>query len=153
MTPEPPPLETIQSDADASASPSQESNSPPVEIGIASPPGAGVPSLDGADAGPPLGPPVGRLPPEVIQHIVRENFGRFRRCYKNGLARDPHLQGQVRVRFVIGRSGAVSMAADDGSDLPDRNVVLCVVRGFGSLAFPQPKDRTVTVIYPIMFKP
>ena len=26
----------------------------------------------------------GRLPPEVIQRIVRQNFGRFRLCYENG---------------------------------------------------------------------
>jgi len=26
----------------------------------------------------------GRLPPEVIQRIVRQNYGRFRLCYENG---------------------------------------------------------------------
>ena len=50
----------------------------------------------------------GRLPPEVIQRIVRQNFGRFRLCYENGLRNNPNLQGRVSVRFVIGRDGAVS---------------------------------------------
>lgn len=95
----------------------------------------------------------GRLPPEVIQRIVRQNFGRFRLCYENGLRTNPNLQGRVAVKFVIDRSGAVSTASDGGSDLPDRGVVGCVVRGFGNLSFPQPEGGIVTVVYPIIFNP
>jgi hypothetical protein len=95
----------------------------------------------------------GRLPPEVIQRIVRQNFGRFRLCYENGMRNNPNLQGRVTVKFVIDRSGAVGMTADGGSDLPDQGVVQCVVRGFGNLSFPQPEGGMVTVVYPIMFNP
>lgn len=95
----------------------------------------------------------GRLPPEVIQRIVRQNFGRFRLCYENGSRSNPGLSGRVSVKFVIDRSGGVSMASDSGSDLPDKGVVQCVVRGFGNLSFPQPEGGLVTVVYPIMFEP
>ncbi len=95
----------------------------------------------------------GRLPPEVIQRIVRQNFGRFRLCYENGLRQNPNLQGRVAVKFVIDRSGAVSTASDGGSDLPDASVVSCVVRGFGNLSFPQPEGGIVTVVYPVIFSP
>jgi hypothetical protein len=95
----------------------------------------------------------GRLPPEVIQRIVRQNFGRFRLCYENGMRNNPNLQGRVSVKFVIDRSGAVAMTADGGSDMPDQGVVQCVVRGFGNLSFPQPEGGMVTVVYPIMFNP
>ncbi|HSO30852.1 MAG TPA: AgmX/PglI C-terminal domain-containing protein [Labilithrix sp.] len=95
----------------------------------------------------------GRLPPEVIQRIVRQNFGRFRLCYENGLRTNPNLQGRVAVKFVIDRAGAVSTASDGGSDLPDQGVVGCVVRGFGNLSFPQPEGGIVTVVYPIIFNP
>ena len=95
----------------------------------------------------------GRLPPEVIQHIVRQSFGRFRLCYENGLRTSPELSGRVTVKFVIDRSGAVSTAADGGSDLPDPKVIDCIVRGFGSLAFPKPEGSIVTVVYPIIFTP
>src|SRR5580692_8135389 len=95
----------------------------------------------------------GRLPPEVIQRIVRQNFGRFRLCYENGLRTNPNLQGRVAIKFVIDRSGAVSTASDGGSDLPDQSVVSCVVRGFGNLSFPQPEGGIVTVVYPIIFNP
>ncbi len=95
----------------------------------------------------------GRLPPEVIQRIVRQNFGRFRLCYENGLRNNPNLQGRVSVRFVIGRDGAVSQVQNGGSDMPDGNVVSCVVRAFYGLSFPQPEGGIVTVTYPIMFSP
>jgi hypothetical protein len=95
----------------------------------------------------------GHLPPEVIQRIVRLNFGRFRLCYENGMRTNPTLQGRVTVKFIIDRSGAVAMTADGGSDLPDQNVVQCVVRGFDNLSFPQPEGGVVTVVYPIMFNP
>jgi hypothetical protein len=95
----------------------------------------------------------GHLPPEVIQRIVHQNFGRFRLCYENGLKGNPTLSGRVAVKFIIDRSGAVSMTADGGSDLPDSKVVECVVRGFGNLSFPQPDSGMVTVVYPIVFSP
>jgi tetratricopeptide (TPR) repeat protein len=95
----------------------------------------------------------GRLPPEVIQRIVRQNFGRFRLCYENGLRNNARLQGRVTTKFVIDRSGAVAMTADGGSDLPDQAVVSCVVRAFGNLSFPQPESGMVTVVYPIAFAP
>ena len=41
----------------------------------------------------------GRLPPEVIQRIVRQNFGRFRLCYEDGLKSNPELAGRVTVKF------------------------------------------------------
>ncbi len=95
----------------------------------------------------------GRLPPEVIQRIVRQNYGRFRMCYEQGLARNPNLEGRVQVRFVIGRDGSVSNVANGGSDLPDSGVVSCVISAYYGLSFPQPEGGIVTVVYPIMFAP
>jgi hypothetical protein len=95
----------------------------------------------------------GRLPPEVIQRIVRQNFGRFRMCYEQGLSRNPNLEGRVGVRFVIGRDGAVSNVGNGGSDLPDGAVVSCVISAFYGLSFPQPEGGIVSVTYPIMFSP
>jgi hypothetical protein len=94
----------------------------------------------------------GRLPPEVIQRIVRSNFGRFRVCYQSALRNNPNLQGRVSVRFVISRSGTVSSVSGSG-DIPDQGVVACVTRAFYSLTFPQPEGGIVTVSYPIVFTP
>lgn len=95
----------------------------------------------------------GKLPPEVIQRIVRQNFGRFRVCYEGGLRGNPSLQGRVSVRFVIGRDGAVSNVSNAGSDLPDPNVIQCVSSAFYGLSFPEPEGGIVSVVYPILFQP
>jgi hypothetical protein len=95
----------------------------------------------------------GRMPPEVIQRIVRQNFGRFRLCYEAGLRKNPRLQGRVTTKFVIDASGSVATATDAGSDLPDPGVVACVVRSFGGLSFPQPEGGTATVTFPVIFSP
>ncbi|WP_437911759.1 AgmX/PglI C-terminal domain-containing protein [Sorangium sp. So ce302] len=95
----------------------------------------------------------GRLPPEVIQRIVRQNFGRFRLCYERGLLRDAGLQGRVTVRFTIDPRGALVNARDGGSDLPDSAAVSCVVRAFRDLTFPAPEGGSVDVVFPIAFAP
>ena len=95
----------------------------------------------------------GRLPAEVIQRVVRQNFGKFRFCYEAGLRENPSLSGRVATRFVIDRNGAVSMSQDGGSDLPNQQVVQCIVRSFQSLSFPEPQGGMVTVTYPITLTP
>lgn len=95
----------------------------------------------------------GTLPADVIQRVVRQNYGRFRMCYENGLRSNPNLAGRVAVRFVISRDGAVTNASNAGSDLPDSSVVGCVVGAYYGLSFPAPKDGIVTVNYPIQFSP
>ena len=132
--------------------------SPPVP-----PPGDVTPrpssNADASDAGtdaatprlPSGGPAHGGLPPLLIQRVIRAGFPKLRTCYEAGLDRTPGLRGRVKVRFVIELSGAVSKVEDYGSDLPDADVVACVVRGFGQLSFPPPDGRKVTVVYPINF--
>jgi len=93
----------------------------------------------------------GRLPPEVVQRIVRLSFGRFRGCYQAALLGHPGLTGRIVVRFVIGRDGSVTSASGD-SDLPAA-VRECVVRGFAALSFPEPEGGLVSVMYPLVFTP
>jgi hypothetical protein len=95
----------------------------------------------------------GHIPAEVIQRVVRQNYGRFRACYENGLRTNPNLTGRVTARFVIGRDGSVTTVANGGSDLPNSSVVSCVVTQFYGLSFPAPDGGVVSVIYPIMFTP
>lgn len=95
----------------------------------------------------------GRLPPEAIQRVVRQNLGRFRACYERGLVRQPSLEGRVVARFLIVRDGSVGFAADGGSSLPDASVSACVVRAFAALSFPEPQGGTVLVEYPLSLSP
>lgn len=93
----------------------------------------------------------GRIPPEVVQRIVRQNSGAQKFCYQNGLRNNPNLQGRVTVRFIISRDGSVSSANNGGSDLPDQTVVQCVIRSFYGMSFPAPENGIVSIIYPIIF--
>ncbi|HEX4334813.1 MAG TPA: AgmX/PglI C-terminal domain-containing protein [Polyangiaceae bacterium] len=95
----------------------------------------------------------GSLPADVIQRVVRQNFGRFRGCYEDGLRTNPNLEGRVTARFVISRDGSVGAVQSGGSDLPDARVVSCVLRAYSSITFPSPKDGIVTVTYPLAFSP
>jgi hypothetical protein len=120
----------------------------------------------------------GRLAPEIIQRIVRDNFAGMRTCYEEGLRRDPTLKGKISTKFVIGLDGTVSSAADvhdappsERPDLPealrdvdgrrqreeprfpDPEVTACVVARFKALKFPQPQGGIVTVVYPVIFQP
>ena len=97
---------------------------------------------------------VGRLPFEVIQRIARQNFGRFRFCYEQGLVKDPKLSGTVATKFVIDGQGAVSSSTRDASTtMSDASVVSCITRAFSSLSFPQPEGGIVVVTYPLVFEP
>ena len=95
----------------------------------------------------------GRLPPEVIQTIVRGRYAKFQSCYEQGLGRDPNLIGRVTVRFVIGRDGQIASIEPVCTSMPDREVVRCITEEYKPLTFPQPEGGIVTVIYPIMFSP
>jgi hypothetical protein len=112
------------------------------------------PTLPESDAAPGGSTQVsGRLPPEVIQRIVRQGFGPMRKCYERGLTKNAKLEGLVKVRFVIGRDGAVAEVAVHESTLPDTKVVECVVKAFWKLSFPQPEGGIVVVMYPVQFSP
>lgn len=95
----------------------------------------------------------GKLPAEVISRIVRQNLGRFRLCYENGLRTSPNLAGVVKVTFTIRADGTVSSTQATG-DLVDSTVRACVARAFTNLSFPTPEGGgVVKVIYPISFSP
>jgi len=96
---------------------------------------------------------LGKLPAEVIQRIVRQNFGRFRLCIEQ--TRNPWWGtfARVAVRFVIDRKGAVSSATVTENTVWDREVGACVARAFRQLQFPQPEGGVVVVSYPILFSP
>lgn len=96
--------------------------------------------------------PASALPKEVIQRIVRQNFGRFRLCYEKALQTNATLEGTVKVKFVIGKDGSVQSASAAG-DLGDKDkeMTKCVERGIVGLSFPQPENTPATVVYTIGF--
>jgi outer membrane biosynthesis protein TonB len=122
-------------------------------------PGVGTGARMRSDAGVPLrllSPSAtknGRLPPEIIQRIVRHHYGAFRTCYEKSLVTSPSLAGRVVVSFTIRTDGTVANAKDAGSRIIQKDVVSCVVDAFAKLVYPQPEGGEVKVVYPIVFAP
>jgi hypothetical protein len=75
----------------------------------------------------------------------------MRACYEKGLKKNPNLEGKITVRFVIAADGTVLIAGSKETDLPDPEVVGCVVRATKDLVFPRPEGGPVEVKYPIVF--
>ena len=95
----------------------------------------------------------GRLPPESVQWIVRQNAGRIRACHEEGLRRrGPTLVGRVATRFVIDRDGSVRDAQNAESEIADDKVVSCITAAFASLRFPPPEGGVVYVVYPFVLR-
>lgn len=93
------------------------------------------------------------LPPEVVQRIVRQNFGRFRHCYEQALKEKPDLTGSVRVTFTIRLDGSTQSPIATSDSLPS-TLTNCVGKAFQGLSFPQPEGKSpVKVEYPISFQP
>jgi hypothetical protein len=98
-------------------------------------------------------PQPGRLPPKLIQSVVRAHYGAFRHCYEAGLGRNPRLAGRIGIRFVIARDGRVSRSSITENTLADCQVAACVRDEFRGMTFPPPEGGIVTVVYPIMLEP
>ncbi len=146
---------------------------PEARVGPIAPPSAGAAPLapeghhagDGATAPTPAPTPPtslvregptrmsARLPVEVVRQVVGRNLARIRRCYDLALAANPTLSGRVIVKLVIGPDGLVARTADGGSDLPDPDVIACVLQVFGTVRFPAPDGGPVNVVYPLVFQP
>ncbi|HEY8040552.1 MAG TPA: DUF2330 domain-containing protein [Polyangiaceae bacterium] len=90
----------------------------------------------------------GPMPLEVIQRIVRQNYGRFRLCYENALRQNPSLKGRVTLSFTVTPAGDVTAVSTAGSDLPDAAAVQCMARGVGNLSFPT-AEKPTKVKYPL----
>lgn len=94
----------------------------------------------------------GGLPPEVVQRVVRRQFGRIRYCYEKGLTNSPTLAGKITTSFTINATGTPE-GISTNSDLSDKEVVSCVNSTFAALSFPKPEGGVVKVTFPISFSP
>lgn len=92
----------------------------------------------------------GPSPAEIKQAIDEKNQD-IRQCYLMGTFKNAQLTGTVSVTFTIDRGGKVSETLDAGSDIPDQEVVSCVLGVFAQLEFPGGASSETEVTYPISF--
>lgn len=97
-------------------------------------------------------PPAGKLPPEVIQRVMRASHGAFRGCFEASLRWNPPPFQRIDVAFTIGRDGSTSRVSAKGS-FPDAVLDRCIADRMKTVVFPQPEGGAVRVRYPIAFAP
>lgn len=94
------------------------------------------------------------LPIEVVQRIVRQNFGRFRLCYEIDLRTNPGVRGKLEILFRIGKDGSVAPGVKGKMTEGTLTTTIdCAARAIASLAFPQPEKGPVDGTYPMTFNP
>jgi hypothetical protein len=81
-----------------------------------------------------------QMPPKDVLKVMRPAQGKVHACFKAGTKRDPSNQGEVKLRFVITNDGAVRAWKDDGSTMPDEEVIKCVGELVKTLTFPKQKS-------------
>lgn len=86
-----------------------------------------------------------------VEAVIQAALVTFKRCYQDGLQRDPDLRGSVRISFIIEQSGHVSNAVASQADLPDPAVVTCLVGAVLALEFP-PQPGKVSMTIPVSFR-
>jgi hypothetical protein len=96
---------------------------------------------------------VGKLRTDLVNRVVRKEFGRFKACYQAALARNPATSGRVVVKFSIDKLGMVTKSAPGQTDVSDPELVDCAAKAFLGMSFPQPDDGNVQVAFPIIFTP
>ena len=91
----------------------------------------------------------GRLAPDVIRAVMRDEFGRFRECYKTLPRPRPVLVSKLN--FTIGAAGNVTAGHVDSEASPVLGQ--CLERVMLAIRFPAPVGGDVTVGYPVQFGP
>jgi hypothetical protein len=82
-----------------------------------------------------------------LQRVARSaGYWPFRRCYEEGLRRDPGLAGKVSLDVAVAVNGLVERAEMVSATLRDESVALCIGREAAHLAFAQREAPTRTTI-------
>jgi hypothetical protein len=91
----------------------------------------------------------GRLAPDAIRAVMRDEFGRFRECY--GTLPEPRPVVLSTLNFTIGAAGNVTTGHVDSEASPVLGQ--CLERVMLAMRFPAPKGGDVSVEYPMQLSP
>jgi Ca-activated chloride channel family protein len=94
----------------------------------------------------------GSIDKDIIRRIVRAHVGEVRKCYDDGLKRDPNLKGRVLIAFTIGKSGKVVAATVESTTVADAAVGECIAKAAGRWKFPKNEIGDVTIKYPFVLE-
>jgi len=95
----------------------------------------------------------GSLSKETIRRVIHRNLNQVRFCYEQALQVKPDLQGRVAVRFIIGPTGEVKVAAVEQTSVGDARVESCISTTVKRWTFPAPEGAgIVSVTYPFVLQ-
>lgn len=82
------------------------------------------------------------LPVEVVTRIVRQQHGRYRKCFGDARKADAKVGGgKLSFEFMIEKGGATSGLKESGSTLKNEKLSTCVSEVMKALTFPAPEDN------------
>jgi len=84
-----------------------------------------------------------------VTSSMQSRTQQFNACYEAGLRRNRSLSGVAVLRIVVAEDGMVLDAEDDGSSVPDGDVMRCLIREARTIVFPKEAGGTSTVLFPI----
>ena len=93
---------------------------------------------------------------KVIQQTVLDNRARFRTCYDVVQEKEPAIQGDMTIYFVLGSQGRVQEASlnEQRSTLKHTEVAKCIITELRKVQFPaSSKGLETKVNYPFNFNP
>lgn len=96
----------------------------------------------------------GGLDKDIVRRIIRVHVNEVRRCYNQGLARDPSLEGRVTIAFTVGPTGKVTESKVESTTLDDEAVGTCTAKAVKRWKFPKPPGGgNAVVTYPFVLEP
>ena len=106
-----------------------------------------------SDASPLPSDPPGEPPSGATQASPQLAAAGRERVGKNGLVKDPALEGRVVIQFTIGASGKVPVSLVQESTLADAQVAQCIAKAVKRWTFPKPDGGgNVIVTYPFVLE-
>ncbi len=91
----------------------------------------------------------GDLDKREILRVMRTKLAELTACYEPELAKQPGLQGQVLMQFLISPKGTIIRASASGLPV----VAPCVADTVKSVEFPSPKGGVVQANFQVTFRP
>ena len=102
-----------------------------------------------------LGSPdiTGHLDKEIVRRYIHRHMDQIRWCYQQEVQKNPKLEGDVKMSFVITPSGRVIRVRVAGTTLKNSNVEQCITERIRTWQFPAPKGGgIVKVVYPFILR-
>jgi hypothetical protein len=91
----------------------------------------------------------GKLDRDVVKKYIRKQLAKIRWCYQKAFQKNPNLEGDLTVSFIISPTGSVMSAKVVSSTLEDKDLEGCIERKILTWRFPAPKGGgIVKVKYP-----